>query len=725
MEAARQKNVGFEKLLEDIPSLSGAALNRVRGCIIALNEYLERKNDPQTREIAETALGLSRIVSSEIGLGYQAIMAAILSHLPETELSDKRFDSLLTNDARSILTGYRKIQAIRTERTEYQSENFIKLLLTVAEDIRAILLQLAAKLYHLRQSHPSSGEQSHLLAREVAFLYAPVAHRLGLYRIKAELEDKAMQILEPEAYQHIAKQLSDSATKQKAYIQDFLRPIDKVLIANGFTYETKWRTKSIPSIWDKMKKQGVDFEQVYDVFAIRIILEKTLESEKGDCWKVYSLVTDIYHPEPDRLRDWVSSPRPNGYESLHTTVFGPGKRWVEVQIRTRRMDDIAEKGHAAHWQYKDKKADLASAAWLKSIREMLAHPQADAFQRARLAKTDLYSDKIFVFTPNGDLRKLPSGASVLDFAFEIHTRIGSECTGAKVNGKNVSIRHKLQNGDVVEIQTSKNQRPKSDWLGFVVSTKARSRIRRAIKEAQHQEAAAGREVLERKLKSWKCQFNDENISKIIKHLKYKDAIELYAAIAAEKADIKAIKLLLTEAPKEANGTNGAQAGVEALLRPVTTPVETGGDVLEVDKDIRKLNFSLASCCNPIFGDDIFGFVTVSKGITIHRVSCPNAADLTERYPYRIIKARWKNTSENSSYIATIRISGNDKMGIVNTISEVISNEMKVNMRSLSFESEGGRFSGIISVNVLDTRHLEALLRKLQKIDGISKASRAE
>lgn len=725
MEAEHQKYSGFEQLLEEIPSLSGTQLSRIRGCIKALSEYLERNGEPQTEDVRAAALGISRIVSIEIGLGYHAIMAAILLALPEAELRDKKLDSILTNEAKSILTGYRKIQAIRTERTEYQSENFIKLLLTVAEDIRAILLQLSSKLFHLRRCQSLSREKSRPLAREVAFLYAPVAHRLGLYRIKAELEDKAMQILEPEAYQHIAKQLSESATKQKVYIQDFLRPIDKVLIANGFSYETKWRTKSIPSIWDKMKKQGVDFEQVYDVFAIRIILDKTLESEKADCWKVYSLVTDIYHPEPDRLRDWVSSPRPNGYESLHTTVFGPGKRWVEVQIRTRRMDDIAEKGHAAHWQYKDKKADLASAAWLKSIRELLAHPQADAFQRARLAKTDLYSDKIFVFTPNGDLRKLPADASVLDFAFEIHTRIGSECTGAKVNEKNVSIRHKLQNGDVVEIQTAKNQRPKSDWLGFVVSTKARSRIRRAMKEAQHQEAAAGREMLERKLKSWKCQFNDENISKIIKQLKYKDSIELYAAVAAEKVDLKTIKLLLTETHKDANGSNGTLPGMEAMLRPVATPGETGGDVLEVDKDIRNLNFSLASCCNPIFGDDIFGFVTVSKGITIHRVSCPNAADLTERYPYRIIKAKWKNTSENSSYIATIRISGNDKMGIVNTISEVISNEMKVNMRSLSFESEGGRFSGIISVNVLDTRHLEALLRKLQKIDGILKANRAE
>jgi GTP pyrophosphokinase len=725
MEAEHLKYSGFEQLLEEIPSLSGAALSRVRGCIKALNECLERNSEPKTEDILAAALGIARIASIEIGLGHHTLMAAILLALPEAELSDKKLNSILTKEAKSILTGYRKIQAIRTERTEYQSENFIKLLLTVADDIRSILLQLSSKLFHLRHCQSLSREKSQLLAREVAFLYAPVAHRLGLYRIKAELEDKAMQIMEPEAYQHIAKQLSDSATKQKAYIQDFLRPIDKVLIANEFSYETKWRAKSIPSIWDKMKKQGVDFEQVYDVFAIRIILDKTLESEKADCWKVYSLVTDIYPPEPDRLRDWVSSPRPNGYESLHTTVFGPGKRWVEVQIRTRRMDDIAEKGHAAHWQYKDKKADLASAAWLKSIREMLAHPQADAFQRARLAKTDLYSDKIFVFTPNGDLRKLPAGASVLDFAFEIHTRIGSECTGAKVNGKNVSIRHKLQNGDVVEIQTSKNQRPKSDWLGFVVSTKARIRIRRAMKEAQHQEAATGREMLERKLKSWKCQFNDENISKIIKHLKYKDSIELYAAVAAEKVDLKAIKLLLTEAPKDTNGGNGTQPAMEALLRPVADSGETGGDVLEVDKDIRKLNFSLASCCNPIFGDDIFGFVTVSKGITIHRVSCPNAADLTERYPYRIIKARWKNTSENSSYIATIRISGKDKMGIVNTISEVISNEMKVNMRSLSFESEGGRFSGIISVNVLDTRHLEALLRKLQKIDGISKASRAD
>lgn len=674
--------------------------------------------------IPDHSLAVARITADELGLGLHSVNAALLH-----ELSGDRFEDLskatdtYTIDAFNIIEGLRKIKAVRTERTKFQSENFIKLLLTVSDDIRSTLIQLADRLHHLRHFKNISNDRRALLAQECAYLYAPIAHRLGLYKTKTELEDLAMQVLEPEAYSNVARMISESSSKQKVYIEDFVRPIEKSLHQNKLKYDIKWRTKSISSIWGKMKKQGVDFDQVYDVFAVRIIIDDLIETEKASCWKVYSLVTDIYSPSPERLRDWISTPKASGYESLHTTVLGPGKRWVEVQVRSRRMDDIAEKGHAAHWQYKDSKADQSSASWLKSIRDLLEKPQSDAFRDAHDAKADFYSDKIFVFTPNGDLRKLPQNATVLDFAFDIHTKVGSECMGAKVNNKNVTIKHILKNGDLVEIQTSKNQSPKSDWLGFVTTTKAKTRIKRALKEAIHKEASQGREILERKLKNWKLPFNDENLAILIKKFKFRDSVDLYAAVAKERIDLKELRDFLRDPEKPSNGDKSIAAPMAPLSRNEPPAKPISGDILEIDKNLNSINFSLAKCCNPIFGDDIFGFVTVSKGITIHRVSCPNATELSERYPYRLIKAKWKQAQESSSYIASIKLVGTDKLGIVNSISEVISHDMKVNMRSLSFDTIDGRFEGSVTVNVFDTQHLEALLRKLQKIDGITRAIR--
>lgn len=693
-------------------------------------EFLLRNYADEITEIGDAlpghTLSVAQVVLDEIGLGSHSINAALLHETLEIQGFEwSSLQKLCSTDSMNILRGLKKIKSIRTDRTRYQSENFIKLLLAVSEDIRSTLIQLADRLHHLRHYErlvPASRLQ---LAQESAFLYAPVAHRLGLYKIKTELEDLSMKILDPEAFALVKQKISDSAERQSAYIRDFVAPVRKVLEENGFRFDVKWRTKSISSIWGKMKKQGVDFEQVYDVFAIRIILDDIQESEKADCWKVYSLVTDIYPPNPERLRDWISVPKASGYESLHTTVLGPGKRWVEVQVRTRRMDEIAEKGHAAHWQYKDSTADITTAQWLTSIRELLENPEPDVFQEANVAKADFYSDKIFVFTPTGDLRKLSQGATVLDFAFDIHTRIGSECTGARVNGKNVTIKHKLENGDHVEIQTSKNQNPKPDWLGFVVSSKAKSRIRRALKEARHQEAAEGKETLERKFRNWKLPFTDESIASLIRKFGFSDSVELYAAVAREKLNLREVKDYLTLPEKFEKSDQ--QPGID---KPLTDKGErtkdmVSGEVLEIDRDLDRVNFRLASCCNPIFGDDIFGFVTVSKGITIHRVNCPNATDLTERYPYRIIKARWKKSDNETSYVTSIRLSGEDKLGIVNALSEVISNDMKVNMRSLTFDTQDGRFEGLISVNIYDIQHLEALIKKLLKIDGINKAVREE
>jgi len=694
-------------------------------CWELLSSY-DAKEQPICGEtLSSHSLNVAGIVVSEIGLGIHSLNAALLHELMNRRQAVAKdvLATVTTSDARLILSGLKKIQSIRTDRTQYQSENFIKLLLTVAEDVRSSLVQLADRLHHLRHATCFPPEEVRLIATEAAYLYAPVAHRLGLYQIKAELEDLAMKVLLPDDYHAIEEKLKESAGEQESYIRDFIQPLQTRLQKNDHPFEIKWRTKSIPSIYGKMKAQGVDFEQVYDVFAVRIILHVPEEHEKAECWKVYSQVTDLYPPNTERLRDWISRPKASGYESLHTTVLGPQRRWVEVQIRSARMDQHAEKGQAAHWHYKDSRSDAASIEWLKSLRELLEHPEPDAFQEAHKAKTDLYSDKIFVFTPDGDLRKLSRGATVLDFAFDVHTRIGSECSGAKVNGRNVTIRHRLENGDHVEIITSKNQHPKSDWLSFVVTSKARTRIKRALKEALHQEAKRGRETLERKFRNWKIAFTDEQIGALIRHFRFKDSVELYAAVANEKLDLRQAKEFLTGMASQT-----VPDPVEpAPGRPGPFPPKLSNtiDILEIDKDIRRVDYTLARCCNPIFGDDVFGFITVSKGITIHRVSCPNAIELASKYPYRIMRVRWKQSDGTTSYPATIRITGNDKLGIMNSISEVISQEMKVNIRSLSFDSQGGKFEGILSVNIFDAQHLDALLRKLRKISGVTRAWRAD
>ncbi|HOH98938.1 MAG TPA: RelA/SpoT family protein [Bacteroidales bacterium] len=689
--------------------------------LIPLPQELD-KNDPEPAW--QHALSVAQIVSEQVGLGPHSLAAALLHEwVVQGEIRIDDLNQWLHPVVIRLLTGLRKVAAIRTDRTAYHSENFIKLLLTVGEDVRVTLIRLADRLHHLRKADHLPPHEQNLLATECAHLYAPVAHRLGLYKIKTELEELSMRILEPAVFESLQKKVAQSASKQKVLIEDFTRPIEKALLKHGFDFEIKWRTKSIPSIWRKMKVQGVDYEQVYDVFAIRVILNQTIESEKADAWKVYSLITDIYPPNPERLRDWITTPKASGYESLHTTVFGPGKRWFEVQIRSRRMDDVAEKGHAAHWSYKDAAADVSSTAWLNQIRSLLEHQVAEAFEKAHQAKTDLYSDKIFIFTPDGDLRKLPAGSSVLDFAYEIHTRIGNTCTGAKVNGKNVTLKHKLENGDNVAILTSKNQQPKSDWLGYVVSTKAKSRIKRALKEDLLKEVALGKEIVERKFRNWKIPFSDEVINKVIRHFHFRDSLEFYAAVSAGRFDLLDAKEILKE---ENNSTHEKQPiTAPQSLQPSRLSETETVDILEIDDSLDHVNYNLAPCCNPIFGDDVFGFVTVSKGISVHRLNCPNAADLLNRYPYRIVEVKWRKSSGLSSYQATIKVSGTDELGMVNQISEVISQDMKVNMRSLSFETNGSRFEGSITLNVHDTQHLEALIRKIQKVKGVLRVVRGD
>jgi GTP pyrophosphokinase len=526
-----------------------------------------------------------------------------------------------------------------------------------------------------------------------------------------------MKHTNPNIYFNISQKIKDSKTKQKVFIQDFIKPIEREMHKQRIAFEVLGRPKSIHSIWRKMKRQNVEFEEVYDLFAIRIIINTKNKDEKAICWKAYSIVTDIYQPNPNRLRDWISSPKASGYESLHTTVIGPNGKWVEVQIRTTRMDEVAEKGLAAHWKYKEGGAKKDQEQWMEKIRDVIDNPESEEAFRD-LSKVELYSDKIFIFTPEGDLRKLPNGATVLDFAYDIHTSVGDMCSGARVNEKIVPIRYVMRNGDRVEIITSKNQKPKLDWLSFVVTNKAKSKIKRSIKEEKFQEAELGKEMLRRKLRNRKIQFTDTVVDKLIKEYKLKSSIDLYYLIAIEKIDLNDIKKTI-ESPESAP----EQKPQDKITKP---KVDDDKDFVLIDDSIDNLNYELAKCCNPISGDAVFGFVTVGKGITIHRISCPNARQLLSKYEYRVIDVKWRKTDENRTYLTTLHVTGIDKVGILNNVTTVISDDFKVNMVSLNVNSEkAGKFDAKLKVSVKDTKHLDSIIHKLGKVDGVKKAVRID
>ena len=618
-----------------------------------------------------------------------------------------------------------RISSIETKGSASQAEKFRKLLLTLASDVRVILIKLSDRLHLMRVLDEYEQQDQLRISSETFYLYAPLAHRLGLYNMKSEMEDLAMKYLESEQYEEIVRKLKESATERNKFIRDFIRPLKSKLTNEGFDFEIKGRPKSVFSIWTKMKRQHVDFEEVYDKFAISIILNSKPEKEKADCWRVYSIVTDAYQPNPKRLRDWISVPKSNGYESLHTTVIVPGGNWVEVQIRTQRMNEIAEKGLAAHWKYKGIKGDTGLDDWLNKVREVLETPEADAMEFINNFKLSLYSKEIFVFTPNGDLKQFPSGATVLDFAFDIHTDVGSSCVGARVNGRNVPIRHVMKNGDKVEIITSKNQKPKRDWLEFVVTSKAKNKIKLSLKEELMREAENGREMLKRRFLNWKVTFNDKNVNKLLKHYKQKTALDLYYLIATEKIDLAEIKEFLkqeeVQEPVKPQDTI-EKSGVEKIL---SDTVEKTDDYLVIDDKIANVDYKLSKCCNPIFGDKIFGFVTVNEGIKIHRVNCPNAAQLLSRYGYRVVKAKWTDTEKTSQYQTTLKITGVDDIGIVNRITDVISKDLKVNMRSIAIESNDGMFEGTLKLFVKDTGHLKNLIDRILSVKGVLNAVRLD
>ncbi len=668
-------------------------------------------------------IAVAQIAAEEIGLGTTSIVCALLHDVVEdTDITLEDIEREFGKKVAKIIDGLTKISGVFDYNSSLQAENFRKMLLTLADDVRVILIKLADRLHNMRTMDFMPRDKQLKISSETVYLYAPLAHRLGLYAMKSELEDLAMKYMESETYKFIAKKLNEKKAERELYIKEFIEPFKNILIEQGLKAEVYGRPKSIHSIWNKMRKKGIPFEEVYDLFAIRIILDSSLENEKADCWKAYSIVTDLYRPNPDRLRDWISSPKANGYESLHTTVMGSKGQWVEVQIRTKRMNEIAEKGFAAHWKYKESAADTALDQWIHKVRELLSNPESNALDFLDEFKMNLFSDEIFIFTPKGALIQLPVHATALDFAFEIHSDLGAKCIGAKVNHKLVPLSYKLQNGDQVEILASNKQTPKEDWLSFVVTAKAKARIKSALKEEKRRAAEEGKEILERKLKSLKITYNTDNINKLTLYFKYPAPIDLFYNIAKGNIDLGSLKEFQSaEKTVETRTPERIEAAqIEGIINKVKAGKEN--NTLLIGEDMQKLDYKLSNCCNPIPGDDVFGFITVSDGIKIHRTTCPNAAKLMSNFGYRVVKAKWTSQKE-LAFLTGLRIRGIDDVGLINQLTTVISHDFKVNIRSITIDSNEGIFEGAIMVYVNDTQHLENLIKKLKQVKGVTSVTR--
>lgn len=669
-------------------------------------------------------IAVAQIVAEEIGLDALAIVCALLHDVVEdTDYSLDDLEQLFSPKVAGIVDGLTKISGVFDQTSNLQAENFRKMLLTLSDDVRVILIKIADRLHNMRTLGSMPHDKQLKIASETAYLYAPLAHRLGLYAIKTELDDLALKYTEAEVYKTIATKLQQSKKERDKFITEFTKPIREALEREGFAFEIKGRPKSIHSIWNKMKKQGVTYEEIYDLFAIRIIIDSVPETEKADCWKVYSIVTDHFTPNPDRLRDWISTPKANGYESLHTTVMSREGKWVEVQIRTRRMNEIAEKGYAAHWKYKETHAESILDEWITRIREMLENPESNALDFIDDFKLNLFADEIFVFTPTGEIKTLPVGSTALDFAFEIHTDIGMKCIGAKINHKLVPISHKLNSGDQVEILTSSKQHPKDDWLSMVVTAKAKSKIKYSLREEKRKLADEGRGVFERKLRHLKIDPASFNMNELLMFYKVPSVMDLYYRIAVAAIDLKDLREFFDQKEKgqlpAVSKTDGQS--FDEVVRNVR-----GGksDMLVIGEGMDKIDYKLSPCCNPIPGDDVFGFITINDGIKIHRTNCPNAIQLMSNYAYRIVKARWFG-QQQIAFLAGIQIKGMDDVGVVNNITKIISSELKVNIRSLNIESNDGLFHGTIMLFVHDTEHLKKLMKKLEKVPGIININRID
>ncbi|WP_287640923.1 RelA/SpoT family protein [Bacteroides sp.] len=669
------------------------------------------------------------ITAEEIGMRRASILALMLHDSVRCgSYNLEQVQAEYGEDVARIIQGLIRIQELYTKSPTIESENFRNLLLTFAEDMRVILIMIADRVNVMRQIRNSENDEARRqVANEAAYLYAPLAHKLGLYKLKSELEDLSLKYTEKEVYYHIKDKLNETKASRDKYIASFIAPVQKKLEEAGLKFHIKGRTKSIHSIYQKMKKQKCPFEGVYDLFAIRVILDSERDKEKLECWQAYSIVTDMYQPNPKRLRDWLSVPKSNGYESLHITVMGPEGKWVEVQIRTERMDEIAERGLAAHWRYKGIKGESGLDEWLTSVREALESSDSNGLETMDQFKLDLYEDEVFVFTPKGDLFKLGKGATVLDFAFHIHSKLGCKCIGAKVNGKNAQLRQVLHSGDQVEIMTSNTQTPKQDWLNIVTTSKARTKIRQALKEMAAGQHDFAKETLERKFKNRKLEYDEAIMMRLIKRMGYKVVTDFYQAIANETIDVNDILDKYIELQKKENDAHDEVVYRSAegynLQSPLLEETSNKEDVLVIDQNLKGLEFKLARCCNPIYGDDVFGFVSVTGGIKIHRTDCPNASDLRERFGYRIVKARWAGKSQGTQYPITLRVVGHDDIGIVTNITSIISKEMGITLRSISIDSHDGLFSGTLTVMVGDTGRLEALIKKLRTVKGVKQVSR--
>lgn len=688
------------------------------------------------KRIQRDIFGLNPILSSiqtaliaieEIGLKRDGVVAVLLysCFTEETENDYDKYEKEFGKTVVSILKGLVHIQELYKKNPVIESENFRNLLLSFAEDMRVILIMIADRVNLMRQiRNTECEEEKKRVSEEASYLYAPLAHKLGLYKLKSELEDLSLKYLEHDVYYMIKDKLNETKKSRDKYIENFIKPIREKLEADGYKFHMKGRTKSIHSIWQKMKKQKCEFEGIYDLFAIRIIIDAPLELEKIQCWHVFALITNMYQPNPKRLRDWLSVPKSNGYESLHITVKGPENKWVEVQIRTERMDEVAERGLAAHWRYKGIKSEGGMDEWLTSIRRALENN--DDMQVIDQFKMDLYEDEIYVFTPKGDLMKFPKGATVLDFAYRIHSNIGNHCVGAKINGKVVTFRHILKSGDQIEVMTSTVQKPKQDWLNIVKTSRAKAKIRLALKETQVKDWLYAKEMLERRMKNRKIEMDEGTMSHLIKKLGFKETNDFYRQIADETLDINHVIEKYQEIQAYDNNLQGQQqtrsADEYSFENSIKNFTKSNGDVLVIDRNLKGIDYQLSKCCNPIYGDDVFGFVTVSGGIKIHRKDCPNALEMRKRFGYRILQARWSGKAD-SKYTITLKIIGNDDIGIVNNITSVISKEENIMMRSINIDSHDGLFSGNLEINVEDTSKLNQLIKKLRVIKGVKQIIR--
>lgn len=721
--------------IEETKQLLGQLKNAIGETLNANDEELLREQLTQAianGQIQRDVFGLNPVLQSlrtaqiavdEIGLKRDGVLATILftlvidGHLPLEDIRQKYGDGVA-----HIIHGLVKIHELYKKNPIIESENFRNLLISFSEDMRVILIMIADRVNIMRQIRDTDAvEAKQKVSEEASYLYAPLAHKLGLYKLKSELEDLSLKYLEHDAYYAIKDALNATKSSRDAYIKRFIDPIEAKLKAAGLSFHMKGRTKSIHSIWQKMKKQHCKFEGIYDLFAIRIILDAPLEKEKMQCWQVYSIITDMYQPNPKRLRDWLSVPKSNGYESLHITVLGPENKWVEVQIRTERMDEIAEHGLAAHWRYKGVKSEGGVDEWLANIRSALENN--DDLQLMDQFKLDLYEDEVYVFTPKGDLLKFPKGATLLDFAYHIHSNVGSSCVGGRINGKNVSFREVLHSGDTVEVLTQNNQCPKRDWLNIVKTSKAKAKIRLALKETQAKDSLYAKELLERRFKNKKIEVEESLMSQLIKKMGYKETSDFYKDIADERLDANTVIEKYLELRNGESNTKPTESAENfEYENPNEQLLQNNSDMLVIDKNLKGIDYKLAQCCHPIYGDDVFGFVTVSGGITIHRTTCPNAPELRKRFGYRMVKAKWSGKG-TSQYAITLRIIGHDDIGIVSNITNIISKEDKLTMRSINIDSHDGLFSGNVVLFIEDNSKLNQLIKKLKTVKGVKQIIR--